>query len=74
MKKLDLIAEQKQDHLELLKDFYSSFKKEIETAYLANGGKMCPDCGSPMSDRVSKKGEKFKGCSKFPLCRKIIDI
>ncbi|HIH98810.1 MAG TPA: DNA topoisomerase I [Thermoplasmata archaeon] len=29
----------------------------------------CPECGFPMLIRVSRKGEKFIGCSNYPKCR-----
>lgn len=31
-------------------------------------GPACPDCGSPMVERKSKRGP-FYGCSDFPTCR-----
>lgn len=31
-------------------------------------GPSCPDCGSPMVERKSKRGP-FYGCSDFPTCR-----
>jgi restriction system protein len=34
---------------------------------------MCPTCGKPMvrrtAQRGSKAGDKFWGCSTFPVCR-----
>lgn len=36
---------------------------------------LCPDCGSCMVRRISKKdGNKFWGCSKFPKCTGIRDL
>jgi DNA topoisomerase-1 len=29
----------------------------------------CPECGFPMLIRVSRKGEKFIGCSNYPNCK-----
>ena len=38
-----------------------------------NSNNICPKCGAPLVERVSKKGkftgQKFKGCSNFPTCR-----
>lgn len=73
-KKLDLIADKKVNSLDLLRDFYDAFAKEISSAYLLNGGKICPDCGNPMSEKTAKDGRKFIGCNNYPKCRKIINI
>jgi DNA topoisomerase-1 len=74
LKKIDLIAQSKQDYIELLHTFFNEFKKELGQAYLSNGGMLCTECGAPMNDRVSKQGDKFKGCSRFPMCKKIINV
>ncbi|MGE5552352.1 MAG: type I DNA topoisomerase [Betaproteobacteria bacterium] len=31
-------------------------------------GVACPECGSPIVERRSKKGRTFYGCSKYPTC------
>lgn len=68
-KKLDEIANKKMDHVEMLKDFYSNFKKELDTAYIQSGCHLCEKCGSPMSERKSKSGSSFLGCTAYPNCR-----
>jgi len=38
----------------------------------------CPKCGSPMVERVARKGQhagkRFWGCSKYPACRGIREV
>jgi len=66
-KKLDDIANQKLDYIEMLKDFYQNFKKELDSAYIDSGCEMCDKCGSPMTEKKSKTGS-FYGCSAWPKC------
>jgi len=68
-KKLDLIANKKLNHTEMLKSFYKEFKKELDEAYINNGSELCSQCGSPMIERSTKNKEKFLGCSLYPNCR-----
>jgi DNA topoisomerase-1 len=68
-KKLDEIANKKLDHIEMLKDFYSNFKKELDAAYIDSGCHLCEKCNSPMSERKSKTGNSFLGCNAYPLCK-----
>lgn len=64
-KKLDLIADGKLNSLDVLKDFYSSFKKELDQAYIANGNQLCSKCGDGIMLRRTTKNGEFSGCSKF---------
>jgi len=69
---LDEIESGKVDHVEMLSKFYSEFKKELDKAYLNQGGELCEKCGAPMATRINKKkGEKFLGCSKYPSCKNV---
>lgn len=69
---LDEIDSGKINHIEMLKKFFPDFKKEIDQAYIDNGGTLCDKCGSPMVTKINKKdGSKFLGCEKFPNCRNI---
>lgn len=34
-------------------------------------GEMCPECGSPLVERISRYGKPFVGCSNYPKCRYI---
>ncbi len=66
---LDEIESGKVNHIDMLKKFFPEFKKELSKAYLGHGGTLCSKCGSPMSVRSAKNGDKFMGCSAFPKCR-----
>lgn len=75
-KRLDEIEEAKHDWREVLEDFWSGFRNELERAQenmvSVKGevypGVECPECGSPMVIRYSRRG-KFLGCQRFPECR-----
>ena len=71
---LDEIASGKVNHIDMLKKFYPEFKKELDTAYLKHGGMLCDKCGSPMSTRTTKTGDKFLGCSGYPRCKNVKNI
>lgn len=68
-KKLDLIANQKMNHVDMLNDFYKSFKNELDKAYIADGIGLCPLCGASTVERTTKTGSKFVGCRLYPSCR-----
>ncbi len=74
---LDKIEEQHVDWLGVLKDFYSPFKKSLETAQeqmkhakaeMTPSEYKCPDCGQQLSYRFGKNG-KFLSCSTYPECK-----
>ncbi|CAB4197034.1 TopA Topoisomerase IA [uncultured Caudovirales phage] len=68
--KLDEIEKGKEDHINMLKKFYPSFKQELDKAYVNNGGILCDKCNSPMSVRTVKAdSSKFLACSAYPRCR-----
>ena len=73
----DRIAEGKIGWTEVIKEFYTPFKKNLGEKYdnVANQkpvpeqtDKVCPKCGAPLLLRTSRFG-KFYACSKFPACR-----
>jgi DNA topoisomerase-1 len=72
---LDLIEQGKLNYIEMLKQFYSTFKQELDNAYKAHGATFCEKCNSPMSIRTTKDGSrKFLGCSNYPKCKNIKNI
>jgi DNA topoisomerase-1 len=73
-KQLDEIEHGKVNHIDMLKKFYPAFKVELDKAYLGHGATMCSKCGSPMSVRTTKTGDKFLGCSGYPKCKNTINI
>ena len=67
---LDIVANGKLSHKDMLKDFYSSFKDEINKAYLDQGSTLCEKCNSAMVVRTAKvSGDKFLSCSAYPACK-----
>jgi len=73
----DKIAEGEINWAEVIKEFYTPFKKNLIEKYdnVANQkpvpeqtDKVCPKCGAPLLLRTSRFG-KFYACSKFPECR-----
>jgi len=71
---LDEIESGKVNHVDMLKKFFPVFKKELDKAYLGHGATMCSKCGSPMSVRTTKTGDKFLGCSGYPKCKNTINL
>jgi DNA topoisomerase-1 len=73
--KLDKIANGSLDSISMLQEFYPLFKQELDRAYLANGGTLCPNCSSPIVSRTAKAtGKKFLSCSAYPQCRFIKNL
>jgi DNA topoisomerase I len=68
-RKLDEIESGKVNYIDMLKEFYPPYKKELDLAYVSNGGTLCDKCGSQMLTRTVKStGSKFLGCAKYPKC------
>ena len=76
---LDRIQEGELKGEEVLREFYSSLSRRLESVEegLSKRGKVfkaltdvpCPKCGAPMEVRVWK-GELYLGCSRYPECKK----
>lgn len=80
--KLDKIEEGSLNWVNLLKDFYSAFDKDLQeaTQNMENvkippkeSDQVCPNCGAKMLVRESRFGE-FLGCSRYPDCKTIVKI
>ena len=74
---LDEIAEDKMNHIQVLKDFYNEFEPMVEDAFhnmekkeAEATGENCPECGNPLVIRKGKYGE-FTACSNYPNCKYI---
>ncbi|MBW1771308.1 MAG: type I DNA topoisomerase [Deltaproteobacteria bacterium] len=76
-RQLDNIEEKSADWTEMLRKFYSPFKKALDTAYQdMNHAKAeteaasytCPQCGSGTVYRFGKNG-RFLSCAAYPKCK-----
>lgn len=74
---LDKIADGKENHIKVLRNFYDEFEPSIKNAFTAmpkkeaeKTGEDCPNCGSPLVIRKGKYGE-FTACSNYPKCKYI---
>lgn len=73
---LDKIANKEQDYIQLLRDFYSPFKKELDLKKedssilkIEDDVKgICPECKGNLISRFSRFG-KFIACSNYPKCK-----
>jgi len=75
--KLDDIEEKHADWVQMLRDFYGPFKKDLEDAYAGMGHAKaetepaphtCPDCGGGTVYRFGKNG-RFLSCANYPKCK-----
>ncbi len=75
--KLDDIAEKHADWVQMLREFYGPFKKDLDTAYNDMGHAkaetepaphICPKCGSGTVYRFGKNG-RFLSCASYPECK-----
>ncbi len=72
---LDEIAEGKRAYTKTLKDFYSTFKKEVDekdkldkaTTLGKSETFKCPKCGAGMDIKLGRGG-KFLSCERYPEC------
>lgn len=76
-KELDEIADEKENELEVLRNFYDKFDPLLKKAFSEmekkgpeETGESCPECGSPLVIRSGKYGE-FVACSNYPTCKYI---
>ncbi len=74
---LDKIAEDKQDNIKVLKEFYNKFEPCVEEAFTKmekkeaeKTGEICPECGNDLVIRRGRYGE-FVACSNYPECKYI---
>jgi DNA topoisomerase-1 len=73
---LDLVAENKKDWQDILKDFYNPFMEKIEDGkkniksqkVVIPIGEKCPDCGEELVKRKGRYGE-FISCNSYPKCK-----
>ncbi len=79
---LDLVEEAKIDWLQVVREFWGPFSAALKAASenmeSAKNGTVddagpCPECGSPLVKRWSKRGP-FLGCSTYPECKYTRDL
>ena len=51
--------------------YHLHYIQKKEKTQAVDTGKICPQCGSHLVERVSRYGTKFVGCSNYPKCRYI---
>lgn len=73
---LDLVADGKQDRLDILTDFYAPFTELVDHAYEnmekiepEKTGEKCPDCEEGMLVIREGRYGKFISCDQFPTCK-----
>ena len=72
---LDDIAENKQDSIEYLYDFWKPFSKTLDEAKAnmqrvdLETDKVCPNCKRRMVVKISRFGKQFLACSGYPECK-----
>lgn len=74
---LDEIAENKENNIEVLHEFYNEFEPLVEQAFqkmekkeAEKTGENCPECGNDLVIRQGRYG-KFIACSNYPTCKYI---
>lgn len=78
---LDDVAENKKEWVEVIREFYTPFEKNLKEKYetvekqnlTEDAGEPCEKCGKPMVIRYGRFG-KFIACSGFPGCRNTKEI
>jgi DNA topoisomerase-1 len=74
---LDKIADDKMNWVQVVRNFYTPFEKDLETAAELmqkvklvdeETGEACPECGKPIVIKTGRFG-KFLACSGFPDCK-----
>ena len=74
---LDKIADNKEDNIKILREFYDEFEPLVKKAFdemekkaPVLTGDICPECGSDLVIRRSRYGQ-FTACSNYPTCKYI---
>jgi DNA topoisomerase I len=79
---LDKIEEEKSDWVNILRNFYKVFEKDLARAHKempdlkknpARSDKTCPVCGGCLVYRYNRFG-RFLGCEKYPACRTTVSV
>jgi len=75
--RLDEVAHDNKDWVQVIQDFYTPFDKDLQNAFLLMDKvkladelteEICPQCGKPLAVKVGRYG-KFLACSGYPECK-----
>lgn len=75
---LDQIEESQRNWVEVIGDFYTPLRKDLDhaeermthaRAESQPSEYKCPQCQAPMAYRLSKRGKKFLSCTRYPDCK-----
>ena len=78
--KLDKIAENELNWVNVLSEFYTPFMDNVKqvmenvTAINIETDEVCPNCGKKMLIRTSRYGTQFLGCSGYPECKTVAPL
>ena len=78
--KLDDIADDKANSINVLNDFYKPFSVVVENAknnmerVIIESDVVCPNCGKKMVVKTSRFGKQFLGCSGYPECKTMMPL
>ncbi len=78
--KLDDIADDKAESINVLKEFYKPFSVTVENAknnmerVIIESDVVCPNCGKKMVVKTSRFGKQFLGCSGYPECKTMMPL
>ena len=78
--KLDDIAEDKEDSVKFLNEFWKPFKVDLDEAQKnmkrvdVETDKLCPNCGRKMVVKISRYGKQFLACSGYPECKTALPL
>jgi DNA topoisomerase I len=73
-KQMDEVSLGNMNSLDVLSNFYSTFRSKLRDAHLATGGKVCEKCAAPMYQKPGRNETKFWGCSLYPFCSSTADV
>jgi len=78
--KLDDIADDKLESVNVLNEFWGPFSKTVDNAKInmenvvIKADIACPNCGKDMVVKTSRFGKQFLGCSGYPECKTMMPL
>ncbi len=80
---LDQIEDASRNWVEVVHNFYDPLEKDLATAEnrmtharaeATPSEYKCPECGSMMAYKLSKRGKRFLSCSRYPECKGAMNV